>query len=175
MSDLSPTRLAGVVYVLYFLVAAGGGALARGDLAALARGLAGTPATIAWVASTAVYAGLVVLLARLVWDVDPRIAVAATAMGLLGCVIQAAASLLGLGHEGPIAALFCFGVFMVLYGSLMLRSSTVPSLIGTMFIVAGLGWCAPVVPGFPAALGTVVQGFGSLTEIVFAAWLLING
>lgn len=175
LNGLSPARLAGVAYVLYFVLSFAGGALAGGDLVALSRGQAGAAATAAWVGSTAIYAVLVVLLARLVWDVDPRIAGAAIALGLVGCVIQAAASLVGLGREGPIAALFFFGLFMVLYGSLVIRSSAVPRLIGIMFIIAGLGWCAPVIPGFPAALGTVVQGFGGLTEIVFAAWLLIHG
>ena len=163
------------MYVLYFVVAFGSVALARGDMAAISRGQAGTAATAAWVSSTAIYAVLVVLLARLVWDVDPRIAIAAVAMGLVGCVIQAAASLMGLGREGPVAALFFFGVFMVLYGTLVMRSPTVPSAIGVMFIVAGLGWCAPVIPGFPAALGAPVQAFGGLTEIVYAAWLVIHG
>lgn len=176
VSELSPARWAGVAYVLYFVVAIVGVVLARGDMTALARGQAAAPATAAWVASTAIYGVLVVLLARLVWDVDPRIALAAVAAGLVGCVIQSAASLLGLGREGPIAGLFFFGIFMVLYGSLIIRSTAVPSFIGIMFIIAGLGWCAPVVPGFPAAaLGAVVQGFGGLTEIVLAAWLLIRG
>lgn len=175
MSELSPARWAGVAYVLYFVTAIAGAVLARGDIAALARGQATAPATAAWLASTAIYGVLVVLLARLVWEVDPRIAVGAIAAGLLGCVIQAAASLLGLGREGPIVALVFFGIFMVLYGSLIIRSTAMPTAIGIMFVIAGLGWCAPVIPGFPAALGGAVQGFGGLTEIVLAAWLVIRG
>lgn len=175
VSDLSPARFAGVVYVLYFALAIAGGVLARGDIAGLARGQAATPATAVWIASTAIYAVLVVLLARLVWDVDPRIALAAIVVGLVGCVIQSAASLVGLGRWVPIAALFCFGIFMVLYGWVITRSTAVPSPIGVMFIIAGLGWCAPVIPGFPAALGAIVQGFGAVAEIVLAVWLLIHG
>lgn len=175
MLELSPARLAGVVYVLYFALAIGGSVLARGNMAGLSRGQAGTPATAAWVISTLVYGVLVVLLARLVWETDPRIAVAAIVAGLVGCGIQAAAALLGSGREGPIVALFFFGIFMVVYGSLLIRSSAAPTPIGIMFVIAGLGWCAPVVPGFPAALGAVVQGFGGITELVLAAWLLIHG
>lgn len=64
---------------------------------------------------------------------------------------------------------------MMLYGLLLIRSTAAPTPIGVMFIIAGLGWCAPLVPSFPAAFGGVVQGFGGITEIVLAAWLLIHG
>lgn len=175
MIGLSPARLAGLAYVLYFAFAFGSVALAHGDMAALPRGQAGTPATVAWVGSTAIYAVLVVLLAQLVWNVDPRIALAAIVIGLLGCVIQSAASFLGLGPQGSIGALFFFGIFMMLYGSLIIRSPAMPGPIGIMFIAAGLGWSALVIPGFPATFGAAVQGFGALVEIVLAVWLLIHG
>jgi uncharacterized protein DUF4386 len=175
MTELSPARLAGVVYALYFLVAIAGSVLARGDIAGLMRGAATAPATTVWVASTAIYAVLTVLLARLVWDVDPRIALAATIAGLIGCAIQATTSVLALGRSGPIAALFFFGVFMALYGSLILRSTAIPTAIGVIFIVGGLGWCSLAVPGFPAALGLVVYGIGGIAELALAGWLLLRG
>lgn len=175
MAALTPARVAGVVYVLYLIVGLGAGALAGGNIAALARGQASGPATAAWLVSTVVYALLVVLLARLVWTVDARIALVATGFGLLGCAVQFGATLLHTGREGPVAALFLFGIFMVLYGWLVTRSPALPMLIGAMFIIAGIGWCSGPVPGLPTPLKQAAQGFGALTEGVFALWLLVHG
>ena len=175
MSGLSPARLAGAVYLLYFLVAIGSGVLARGNIGAVMQGAAGVPATATWVASTAIYAVLVTLLARLVWNIDPRIAVAATIFGLVGCAIQSATSVMALGRTGTIAALFFFGLFMVLYGWLITRSTVMPSILGIMFIVGGLGWCSLGIPGFPPALGLVVYAVGGVAELALAAWLLVRG
>lgn len=175
MSDLSAARLAGVVYLVYFVVAIGSSVLARGNIAALMRGSAGASATAVWIASTAIYAVLVARLARLVWAVDPRVALAATILGLVGCAIQSATSLVRLGRSGSIAALFFFGLFMALYGWLIIRSSVAPILIGIMFVVGGLGWCSLAIPGFPPALGVVVYGIGGVAELALAAWLLLRG
>ena len=171
----SPARVAGIVYVLYFVVGIASGALARGNIAALARGQSSPAATATWLASTVIYGVLVVLLARLVWSVDARIAAAATAFGLLGCVVQFAVTLLRTGPEGPIAALFLFGVFMVLYGWLLTRSPVMPAVLGAMFIISGIGWCSGPISSLPKQLKLGAQGFGALTEGVFAVWLLIHG
>jgi len=160
---------------VYFIVGIGGAALARGDMANLARGEASAPANAAWLASTVVYGVLVVLLARLVWNVDPRIAVAAIAFGLLGCVVQFGAAVLQTGREGPVAALFLFGIFMILYGWLVVRSPVVPGIIGGMFIISGLGWCSGSIPALPTPVRLGAQGFGAITELVLAVWLLVHG
>ena len=172
---ITPARLAGVVYVLYFALGLGAGALARGNLSALARGQASGPATAGWLASTMVYGVLVVVLVRLVWTVDARIAVAAAAFGLIGCVVQFGATILQTGREGPVAALFFFGLFMVAYGWLLIGSPVMPTLFGVAFIVAGIGWCTGAMPGLPAPVRLVQQGLGGLVEVVFAGWLLIHG
>jgi hypothetical protein len=175
MRELSSARLAGVVYVLYFLVAIGSSVLARGNISALMRGSAAAPATAVWVASTAIYAALVVLLVRLLWEIDPRVALAAAILGLVGCAIQSASSVMGLGRYGPIAAMFFFGLFMVLYGWLITRSTVMPIAIGIMFVVGGFGWCSLSIPGFPATLGLVVYGLGGVAELALAAWLVVRG
>ena len=175
MPALTPARVAGVVYVVYLVVGLGAGALARGNIAALARGQASAPANAAWLASTVVYGLLVVLLVRLTWAIDARIAAGAIAFGLLGCAIQFGAALLHSGRQGPVAALFAFGIFMILYGWLLTRSALVPGVIGVMFIVSGIGWCSGPVPGLPSQLRLAAQGFGALTEGVLAVWLLVRG
>ena len=175
MPALSAARLAGAVYVLYFVVALGAGALARGNMTALFRGQAPAPATAAWLLSTVIYGVLVVLLARLVWSVDSRLALAAAVFGLLGCAVQFSAALVHSGREGSIAALFLFGIFMVLYGWLLTRWSVAPTAIGVIFILAGLGWCTGPIPGIPIQLRAATQGFGAIAEGVLAVWLLVHG
>ena len=175
MPALTAVRIAGLVYVLYFVVGLGGGALARGNIAALARGEASLAANLAWLASTVVYGVLVVLLVRLVWAVDARIAAGAAVFGLVGCVVQFGAALLHSGPQGPVVALFAFGIFMVLYGWLLTRSSIAPTVVGVMFIISGIGWCSGPVPGLPSQLRMLAQGFGGLTEAVLAVWLLVRG
>jgi hypothetical protein len=174
MSVLSPARLAGVVYLVYFLIAISSGVLARGDIAAIMRGTATATARTVWVASTVIYAVLVALLAHLVWTISPQVALAATILGLVGCAIQSASSAMALGRYGPIAALFFFGLFMVLYGWLSIGSTVMPRTIGIMFIVGGLGWCSQAIPRFPRALGLVGYAIGGVAELALAAWLLVQ-
>ena len=132
--------------MLYFVAAFGAGAMAHGNMAALSSGQAPGAATSAWLASTGIYALLVILLARLVWKVDARIAVIAATLGIAGCGVQFGAALLHAGREGPVAALFLFGTFMLVYGWLLWRSPEVPTLLAAMFIIAGLGWCSGPLP-----------------------------
>ena len=175
MAALPTARVIGIVYVLYFLVGIGAGILGRGNLTAVATGRSSAAATAAWLASTVVYAVLVVLLARFAWKVDARVAVAAAAFGILGCLVQFGAPLLRTGREGPVAALFLFGIFMVLYGWLLTRSPAVPTVLGVMFIIAGLGWCTGPIPGLPRAAALGLQGFGAIAEGALAVWLLVRG
>jgi hypothetical protein len=64
---------------------------------------------------------------------------------------------------------------MVLYGWLVTRSPVVPSLIGVMSVIAGVGWCSGPMPGLPSQVRLGAQGFGAITEVVFAVWLLGHG
>jgi hypothetical protein len=64
---------------------------------------------------------------------------------------------------------------MVLYGWLVTRSPVAPSLIGVMSVIAGVGWCSGPMPGLPSQVRLGAQGFGAITEVVFAVWLLGHG
>jgi hypothetical protein len=73
-------------------------------------------------------------------------------------------------------SLSIFGIHLVLVGTLILRSSYVPRVIGILLIINGLGWLVGTVGPyvFPDAdLGYVSISY--LGEAVFMLWLLIKG
>ena len=68
-----------------------------------------------------------------------------------------------------------FGVWLVLVGYLIFRSTFLPRLIGVGLMLEGLGWAAFVSPPLGAALFTVTALFGVIGELPLGLWLLIRG
>ncbi len=71
------------------------------------------------------------------------------------------------------AGLVLFGLHLIVVGCLALRSSYVPSLLGALLVIAGLGY---LFDSFAAALGgsTNVAAFTFLGEFLLALWLVIR-
>jgi hypothetical protein len=79
-------------------------------------------------------------------------------------------------RDGWSMSLSLFGIHLVLAGSLIVRSTYVPKLIGALLIVNGIGWIAGALA--PYLLPDSDLGFISVTyfgEAVFMLWLLIKG
>ena len=68
-----------------------------------------------------------------------------------------------------------FGVWLVLIGYLIFRSTFLPRLIGVGLMLEGLGWAAFVSPPLGAALFTVTALFGIVGELPLGLWLLVRG
>lgn len=74
------------------------------------------------------------------------------------------------------AGLVLFGLHLVLLGVLVIRAAYVPTIIGILLVVAGLGYA---VDGFGVVLfagyGIDLAAFTFLGEVVLIFWLLLRG
>ena len=122
--------------------------------------------------STAWYFVLAVSLYVLLRPVDPGIAWALLPLVALGCVLQGVA-IVEKVRDVQRRALVFFGLFLVVLGYLVARSTFLPSALGVALAIAGIGWCGLIIRGLPAALIVSVQLLGALVEIVLALWLLL--
>ena len=153
-------RLAGRLYVAYFVLAIAGVVLKSLELS---------------IVGTAAYFVLSVQLYRLVAPVDRRVAFLLLPLAALGCVIQGA-GMIGSDRDIQRLALVFFALFLVALGYLVARSGFVPRAIGVWLLLAGISWCAVVlIPNLPPAVAAGLQAFGGLSELAFAVWLLFGG
>jgi hypothetical protein len=72
-------------------------------------------------------------------------------------------------------ALVFFALFLVALGYLAARSGFTPRAIGVWLLLAGISWFAVVLIPLPFAVAAGLQGFGGLSELAFALWLLFGG
>jgi hypothetical protein len=77
-------------------------------------------------------------------------------------------------QAGRIALVF-FGVFNLLIGYLILRSTFLPRILGALMALSGFGWLTFLVPVIANALLTYVEGIGILAEGSLMLWLLLLG
>jgi hypothetical protein len=152
----SIARVAGVVYLAYFLTAGAGQALSNVPLKVIA---------------TAVYFGLVVLLFALFRAADPRVAPLVLPLAALGCVIQSVAFI---EADRPLERLGVafFGLYMVVLGYLVARSQTAPVALGGWLAVAGLSASALLIAGLPVAVAALILVFAGGSELALVVWLL---
>jgi hypothetical protein len=71
-----------------------------------------------------------------------------------------------------------FGIHLVLLGYLIIRSKYIPSILGILLIITGLGWfisnLRPVFFSQLSISSTIINIAGSF-ELIFMLWLLIKG
>lgn len=76
-------------------------------------------------------------------------------------------------------ALVFFGVYLLLQGYLMAKSSYFPGFLGTMLVIAGLSYLANsfsfLYPSYATMIGQFMIGPTLLAELVLTLWLLIKG
>jgi hypothetical protein len=157
-------RIAGAVYLLYFLTAISG-ALLSGHFPVLGKALT--------VVSMLIYAVLAVLFYYLFRPVSWSLSVVAALFSLVGCAVAT----LGLfqiasPHINP---LLFFAIYCLLIGYLILRSTFLPRFLGALMVLAGIGWLAFLLPSLPRYLSMGVMGLGILAEALLMLWLLVKG
>jgi Domain of unknown function (DUF4386) len=154
-------RIAGAIYVVTFL--AGGPALsAHGALLIVAN-----------VIATASYVAVTLLFYKIFKPVSPPLSLLAAGFSFLGLT----AGTLGMLHLStvPINNLVFFGVYCLLIGVLILRSTFLPRLLGWLMVVAGLGWLTFASPQLTAALRPYNFAPGLIGEASLTVWLLVVG
>ncbi len=155
--------------------------------------------------STACYVALTALFYQLFKPVSRTLSLLAAFFGLVGCAITAFGSLFQLAplvvlggspylsvfnvkqlqalalmflnlnaQVGSIALVF-FGLFQLLIGYLIFRSTFLPRILGALMALAGLGWLIFLVPPLAAFLFTYLEVLGILAEALLMLWLIVMG
>jgi hypothetical protein len=155
--------------------------------------------------STACYVALAGLFYQLFRHVRRSIALLAALFGVVGCAITAVGSLFQLapfvvlegnqyssvfdvkqlralaqmlldlnGQAGYIALVF-FGVFNLLIGYLVFRSTFLPRILGVLMALSGLGWLTSLSPPLAHYLLAPIEVIGILAEASLMLWLLVMG
>jgi Domain of unknown function (DUF4386) len=77
-------------------------------------------------------------------------------------------------HAGYICVVF-FGVYCVLIGYLILKSTFLPRILGVPMALAGLGWLTFLSPPFANRLSPYNLVLGFVAELALCLWLLVMG
>ena len=155
--------------------------------------------------STACYVALMALFYQLFRPVNRSVALLAAFFGLVGCAVTALQSLfqlaplvllggdsyvsvlnvkqlqslalmfLNLNVQAGYIALVFFGVFQLLIGYLIFRSTFLPRILGALIALAGLGWLTFLSPPLANHLLTYLEVLGFLAEGSLMLWLLVMG
>ena len=145
-------RIAGVFYLLVFVT--GGFALVGGSVGAAAGLIAGL-----------LYIAVTVLFYGLFKPVNQRVALIAAAVSLLGI---AAGPLL------KVNPLPMFGIYCLLIGYLIIRSTYVPRFLGVLMAIGGVGWLTFLSPSLARQLSPFNFAPGIVGEGSLTLWLLFG-
>ena len=83
--------------------------------------------------------------------------------------------LLDLNAQAGYVALVFFGVFQLLIGYLIFRSTFLPRILGALIALGGLGWLTFLLPPLANHLLTPLEALGILAEAPLMLWLLVMG
>lgn len=155
--------------------------------------------------STALYVAMAALFYDLFRPVNRSVSLLAAFFSLVGCAIQACGSIfqlvpLVLLGGGPYLRAFSveqlqalallslklqtqssnielvfFGVYDLLLGWLIFRSTFLPKPLGVLMAVAGAGWLTFLSPPLATLLSPYIQFLGFLAEAALLIWLLVKG
>lgn len=67
------------------------------------------------------------------------------------------------------------GLFLLLIGSLIFKSTFLPRMLGVLIAVAGLGWLTFLVSPLATSLSSSIKVLGFLAELSLMLWLLVRG
>ena len=154
-------RIAGVLYSLVFLT---------GGVALLVRGQWGL---LAGLIAGACYIAVTLLLYDMFKPVNRSLSLLAAVISFVGCVNGP----LSLLHLAPfhVNSLVFFGVYCLLIGYLIVRSTFLPRILGVLMAFAGLGWLTFLSPPLANHLSSYVFAPGILGEGALTLWLLVFG
>ena len=163
MSDNRPrlrARLAGVFYL---------GTIVTGSLAFALPGVR----LAANLTATACYVAVTLLFYGLFRPVSRRVSALAAVVSLVGCAVGA----LGAFHLDPLRvnSLAFFGVYCLLIGYLILRSTFLPRVLGVLMAFGGLGWLTFAWASLASRLSPFNMLPGVFGETCLTLWLLAFG
>jgi Domain of unknown function (DUF4386) len=154
---------------------------------------------------TAIYVAVTAFFYHLFKPVNRSLALLATLFSLVGCAVQASGSLfqiaplvvlggsrylsvftveqlqalalmfLNLNARSGYTETIFFGVFDILIGYLIFRSTFLPRFLGVLMMIAGLGWLTLLLPPLASHLSTYVDVLGFIAELLLMLWLLVMG
>jgi len=155
--------------------------------------------------ANAIYIALTALFYRLFEPVSRTLSLLAAFFSLVGCAVQIFGGVLQLAPlvvlgDGQLPKVFeaeqlraaallslklytqtfslslvLFGLYDLLLGYLIYRSTFLPRALGVLLMVAGAGWLSFLWPPLATALTSYVLPFGALAEILLMLWLLVRG
>ncbi|HEX4155340.1 MAG TPA: DUF4386 family protein [Acidobacteriaceae bacterium] len=158
-------RTTGFVYLLYFLTAIAGQVLVSKHEALPGK-------TINFI-SVGLYVLLGVLFGRLFWPSSKVLSSIAVLFNFAGGAMTLLA--LHTGRDAPANPLLFFGVYCLLLGALILRSTFLPRVLGLLLLAAGIGWLAFLAPWHPRLLVISIEILGFVSEAALMVWLLLAG
>ena len=152
--------------------------------------------------ANALYVVLTALLYALFATVNRGLSAMAAFLSLVGCTVQIVATMLQLAplallRDTALAGVFTaeqlravvamclklygrtfqisvvmFGMFEVVLGYLIYRSTFIPRVFGILFLVAGLGWITYFWPPLTNAIRYFALPFAGLAELALPIWLV---
>jgi hypothetical protein len=124
-------------------------------------------------AAGACYVVVTVLFYGLFKHVHKWLSLIAAIIGLWGCAIGALATF----HLDPlhVNSLAFFGVYCLLIGYLIFRSTFLPRFLGVLMAIGGLGWLTFVSPALADRLSPYNMFPGVIGETALTLWLLVLG
>lgn len=166
----SPRRKARIAGVFYLLT------IITGAFAAFVGGKLLVYADAASLAATACYTVVTLLFYPLFKPVDSSLSLIAAVFSLVGCLLGA----FNVFHliPSPISSvnpLVLFGVYCLLIGYLIFRSTFLPRALGVAMAMGGLGWLTFASSTLADALTPYNLVPGILGEGALTVWLLIFG
>lgn len=159
----------GRIAALFYLLNIISGSLALvfiGRKLALYANAANLTATISYVIVT-------VLFYSIFRPVNRRVSLLAAISSLMGCAVGAMNSF----RPGtlPVNALVFFGVYCLLIGYLISKSTFLPRVLSILMVIGGLGWLTFLSRSLANALTPYNMAPGILAETLLTVWLLIPG
>lgn len=164
-SPLLKARVAGVFYLLNIVTGAFA-AFNSGSGNVVVSNAAELIATFCYVAVTLLFYGLFK-------PVNSSLSLIAAFFSFVGCAL----GILSLFHLGPqlIDNLVFFGVYCLLIGYLIIRSTFLPSTIGVLMMLAGLAWLTFLSPPLVRSLSPWIFLPGLIGEGSLTVWLIVVG
>jgi hypothetical protein len=154
-------RIAGVFYLLNIVT---------GALALFVRGRLNLAAILI---ATACYIAVTLLFYDIFRPVNRSLSLLAAIFSLMGCAIGALNAFhLSLAHMNP---LVFFGLYCLLIGYLIFRSTFLPKILGVLMAFGGFGWLTFLFPSIASSLSPYNMAPGILGEGALTVWLLAKG
>jgi Domain of unknown function (DUF4386) len=158
-------RIAGAFYLLNFVAGALSAAFVGGTFAVYGG------------AANLIAAGSYVVVTALFYYIFKPVNRSLSLLAALFSLVGIAIGVLGVFHLSPVPinGLVFFGVYCLLIGYLILRSTFLPRILGALMMFAGLGWLTFLSPPLASQVSPYNLVPGLLGEGSLTLWLLVVG